>query len=413
MELSYAEAGVRLFEGMLARTHLSRPADVGDVLSEELEKALGARDVVFYLSNLEQTALVPIPRRGRGTVGTQDIEGTMAGRAFSTSRILSARSPDADSVRVFVPLLDGTDRLGTVQAEFAVPGADGLPDELTVILERYGHAAAQALLAKRMYGDSLHLVQRTRPLELGAELLSSVLPPPTFATDGLVISAMVQPAYENGGDAFDYAVNADHVHLGVFDAVGHGLHAARLSTFTVAAYRAARRAGQDLAAMYATLDNALGEQFGGESFTTAVLAELDTDTGMLRWINAGHPPPLLLRGNRVVKVLQGPRATPLGMPMFSTEPTIAEERLEPEDIVVLYTDGIVEARQASGEQLGIEGLTRFLQREAAARQPPPETLRRLRRALADEDELRLRDDATLLVTYWHRGTERDLLPQGV
>ncbi len=412
MDHSYAEAGVRLFEGMLARTHLSRPADVGDVLGEELEKALGARDVVIYLSNLEQTALVPLPRPGQGDVRNQDIEGSVAGRAFATSRILSTRSSEAGYLRVFVPLLDGTDRLGTVQAEVPVPG-DGLPDELSVLLERYGHASAQALLAKRMYGDSLHLVQRTRPLELGAELLSSVLPPPTFATDGLVISAMVQPSYENGGDAFDYAVNATTVHLAVFDAVGHGLHAARLSTFAVAAYRASRRAGDDLAAMYAALDGAMGEQFGGESFTTAVLAELDTETGILRWVNAGHPPPLLLRGNRVVKVLQGSRATPLGMPMFSTEPTIAEERLEPEDIVVLYTDGIVEARQSSGDLLGIEGLTRFLQREAAARQPPPETLRRLRRALADEDELQLRDDATVLVTYWHRGAEHDLLPQTV
>lgn len=412
MNHSYAEAGVRLFDGMLARTHLSRPAHIGDVVAEELEKALGATDVVVYLVNLEQTALVPIPRRDFATAASQDLDSTVAGRSFAGTKILSTAGSEPSRLRVYVPLIDGTDRLGTLQAELQAADGDELPDDLMVILERFGHAVAQMLLAKRMYGDSLHLVQRSRPLEVGAELLSAVLPPSTFATDGLVISAIVQPAYENGGDAYDYAVNDDAVHLAVFDAVGHGLHAALLSTFTVAAYRASRRAGDDLVSMYAALDVAVGEQFGGDFFTTGVLAQLDPDTGVLRWINAGHPPPLLLRGNRVIKSLQGSRATPLGMPMFSTEPTIAEERLEPGDIVVLYTDGVVEARQTSGAQLGVNGLTQFLQREAAARQSPPETLRRLQRSLVSE-ELRLRDDATVLVGHWHRGAEQDLLPQGV
>jgi hypothetical protein len=226
MNHSYAEAGARLFDGMLARTHLSQPAHVGDVVAEELEKALGATDVVVYLVNLEQTALVPIPRRDFATAASQDLDSTVAGRSFAGTKILSTAGSEPSRLRVYVPLIDGTDRLGTLQAELQAADGDELPDDLMVILERFGHAVAQMLLAKRMYGDSLHLVQRSRPLEVGAELLSAVLPPSTFATDGLVISAIVQPAYENGGDAYDYAVNDDAVHLAVFDAVGHGLHAA-------------------------------------------------------------------------------------------------------------------------------------------------------------------------------------------
>jgi serine phosphatase RsbU (regulator of sigma subunit) len=303
--------------------------------------------------------------------------------------------------------------MGTMQVDVPVEGAAELPESLMRLLERYGHATAQVLLAKRMYGDSLHVVQRTRPMGLGAELLAAVLPPATFATDGLVISAMVQPAYDNGGDAFDYAVNEKAVHLAVFDAVGHGLHAARLSTFAVAAYRNCRRAGLGLEDTYATLDTALGEQFGDESFTTAIFAELDADAGVLRWLNAGHPPPLLLRGSKVVKTLEGSRATPIGLPMFATEPTVVEERLQPGDIVVLYTDGLTEARYHSGAQLGVDGLIEFLRREASADQPPPETLRRLRRALMSVDGPTLRDDATVLVAHWHRGAEQTLMPQTV
>lgn len=413
MDDPYAEPGIRLFEGMLARTHKSEPSRVGDVIAEELETALGARGAVLYLVNLEETALVPLPRSNHPDPGAQGLEDSTAGRAFTGSRTLATPVDGTGHARMFVPLIDGTDRVGALQVDVPLGDPTNPPEGLVRLLERYGHSTAQVLLAKRHYGDALHFVQRSRPMELGAELLAAVLPPATFATDGLVISAMVQPAYDNGGDAFDYAVNEDVVHLAVFDAVGHGLHAARLSTFAVAAYRNCRRAGMGLVETYASLDTALGEQFGGEYFTTAILAELDPEAGVLRWVNAGHPPPLLLRSERVVKTLDGSRATPLGMPLFATEPTIVEQRLQPGDIVVLYTDGLTESRYASGTLFGVDGLIDFLQREASADQPPPETLRRLRRALATEDGPMLRDDATVLVAHWHRGAEEALTPATV
>ncbi|HET9420865.1 MAG TPA: PP2C family protein-serine/threonine phosphatase [Nocardioides sp.] len=413
MDDSYADAGLRLFENMLARTHMSTPSGVGDIIAEELERTLDASAVAIYLINLEQTVLVPVPRNGHPDDGAQDVEGSMAGRSYAGTTILSAPGSETGRMRFFVPIVDGTERLGTLRAELPVVGRERMPEDLTRLLERYGHATAQVLLAKRSYGDALHRVERSRPMDLGAELLASVLPPATFATDGLVISAMVQPAYENGGDAFDYAVNDEAIHLAVFDAVGHGLHAARLSTFAVGVYRNCRRAGQGLLETYATMDAALAEQFGRDTFTTGVLAELDPETGALRWVSAGHPSPLLLRGNQDVKTLDATRATPFGMPMFGTEPTIAEERLQAGDILVLYTDGVTEARYASGALLGVEGLTGLLQRDAAEQQPPPETLRRLRRSLTSADGPTMRDDATVLVAHWHRGAERTLLPQTV
>ena len=413
MDDPYADVGLRLFENMLARTHTSTPAGVGDVIAEELERALDASAVVIYLINLEQTALIPVPRSGHPEDDAQDVEDSIVGRSYTATKILSTPGAETGRVRFFVPIVDGTDRLGTLRADFPLAGTDRVPEDLTRLLERYGHATAQVLLAKRQYGDALHRVERSRPMDLGAELLAAVLPPATFATDGLVISAMVQPAYENGGDAFDYAVNDEAIHLAVFDAVGHGLHAARMSTFAVAVYRNCRRAGQDLIKTYTTMDAAMVEQFGRDTFTTGILTELDPESGVLRWVGAGHPSPLLMRGNRDVKVLDTTRATPFGMPMFGTEPVVAEERLQPGDILVLYTDGVTEARYATGSQLGVEGLTAFLRRESADQAAPPETLRRLRRALASADGPMLRDDATVLVAYWHRGAEGSLLPQTV
>lgn len=409
----WGDAGTGLFEGLLARTHLCRPFEVADVVAEELARALGAREVVLYSVNRERDTLVPLPSGASPERGAQQVEGSLAGRSFTGSQVVSVPSVVMGWRRVFVPVIDGTDRIGVLELELEVGAAPEVAEWLVVVLERYGHAVAHVVVAKRPYGDSLELVRRSRSMEVGAEMLWSVLPPLTFASDGLVITAMLEPTYDNGGDAFDYAVNDDVTHLAVLDGVGHGLAAAGMSTFALAAYRQSRRRGLGLVDTYTAVDAAVAATFAEGAFVTGVLAQLDPRTGILRWVNAGHPPPLLLRDARVVKVLQAPPATPLGMDMFDTHPAVAHEQLEPGDTVVLYTDGVVEARRPDGGLLGVEGLTDFLQREAAAHRAPPETLRRLQQVLSSSGRMALQDDATVLLVDWRRGTERMLLPQTV
>ena len=128
-------------------------------------------------------------------------------------------------------------------------------------------------------------------MSLPAEMQHHLLPPLTFGTDRVVVSGLLAPAYEVGGDAFDYALNGDVLHIAVFDAVGHGLQASLLANLAVSCYRNARRAGLDLAHIAATIDAALDAMFGGERFVTALIGQLDIGEGLFRWINAGHPPP--------------------------------------------------------------------------------------------------------------------------
>src|SRR3954451_16474907 len=217
-------SAARLFEGFLRRTHLSRPSELANVVAEEVEAALGASDVVLSLANHEQTALVPVPSRRSTSREDQQIEGTFAGRAFSTMELVTAPTAESGRRRVWLPMLDGTDRMGTLELTVPCEG-DTVAPELVMVLERYTHAVAQATMAKGLYGDVFERVRRSQPMTVGAELLWSVLPPLTYATEGLVISAMLEPAYDNGGDAFDFAVNDTHAHLAVFDAMGHGLAA--------------------------------------------------------------------------------------------------------------------------------------------------------------------------------------------
>lgn len=407
------ETAARLLTSFLRRTHLSQPSELADIVVEELESALGADRVALFLVNSEQTALVPVPSRRSPSRGEQLIEVTMSGRCFATTTVLTAPAEQHDRRRMWVPVIDGTDRMGVLELTVDAPPSEEESAALVVVVERFAHTVAQSVLSKAQYGDVFEQVRRSREMTLGSELLGSMLPPATFATEGLVIAAMLEPAYANGGDAFDYAVNGGTAHLAVLDGMGHGLEAAGASTFAVAAYRHSRRRGLGLVETRAAMDEAVGAQFTGTRFVTAVLAELDMRTGRLQWVSAGHPPPLLIRRGRVLKTLDVEPVTPLGLLLSPGDAAVGTEDLESGDSVLFYSDGVTEARQADGGLFGLEGLSEFIQREASAQVSTPETLRRLRRAMMSHHHEALSDDATALLVDWRRGTEQSLLPQTV
>lgn len=401
-----------VFERVLAATHLSRPSDVGTELARDVQ-LLGARDVVFYVPDYAQEVLIPVPAESSPEREVHSVDGTMLGRAYTSTSILQApTSPPSDRLRVWMPLLDGTDRVGAV--EMTLPAQNGaVPERLLAACERYAHFSSQMLVLKSAYGDSIQRLRRRDQMTVAAELVWRLLPPLTFATEDVVISGLAEPAYSLGGDAFDYAVNGSVAHVAVFDSMGHGLTAAGLTTFALSAYRQARIAGNSLEDAYATMYAAISETFGGERYVTALLAELHLDSGRLHYLSAGHPPPMLLRDGRVVKTLEATPALPLGLPLEPTRPEVSVEALEPGDQLFAYTDGFPEARLPDGQLFGTDRLVAFLEREAAAEQAAPETLRRLRRELLDGGRTRLRDDATAVLLGWRTGGERTLLPETV
>ena len=398
-----------LFKELLRRTHLSAPSDIGATVGDQAA-GLGATDVAVHLINYEQDTLMPLQGTTAERSGQLSVAGTVAGRAYSSSRILRTPGDTPDQQRLWVPLLDGTERLGTIGMTF--PQAS-VSDALVEACERYAHLVAILLATKGAYGDAFEVTRRRRNMTIASELVWGLAPPLVFATDDLILAGMLEPAYDNGGDTLDYAVNDRVLHIGVFDAMGHGLAAAGVAAFAVSAYRHSRRGGAGLLETYATMDDAVGRQFPDSRFVTAVIAELDLDSGRLTWITAGHPPPLLLRGGRHARTLEAPGVPPLGVPLYSVAPRIAEAQLEPGDLLLFYTDGLTDARGPDGLMLGINGISRFIEYEAAAGQTAPETLRRLRQALITREKSELRDDATALLIEWARGSERDFQPQSV
>ena len=403
-----AAAVVELLHELLRRTHLSAPSDLGAIVADQAT-SIGARDVVTYLIDYELDVLSPLAPADRD--GTElSVVGTVAGRAFSATSILRAAAEQPGHQRLWLPLLDGTERLGVIGMSFP---EDQLSPSLVEACERYAHLVAILIITKQAFGDAIEVVRRRKPMSLASELAWGLAPPLVFATDDVAIAGMLEPAYDNGGDALDYAVNGRTLHLGVFDAMGHGLAAAGVAAFALSAYRHSRRAGHDLLQTHAAMDEAVGAQFPDRRFVTALIARLDIDTGRLAWVSAGHPPPLVIRGGRRARPLATDPAPPLGVDLHRARPVIACEALEPGDLVLFYTDGLTDARSPAGNRFTLEDVTRFIEREAAAGQTAPETLRRIRHAIIGREGAELRDDATALLVEWRSGGERRLMPQTV
>jgi hypothetical protein len=365
---------------------------------------------VLHLVDDEQRVLVPVPLPGAGSGGAVlDVEGTLAGRCFRTVEPVAwSASPATGEAAapergVWLPVLDGTHRLGVLRVTTA-PG-EALSDP--VVQERcrlLAHLVGHLVVAKSAYGDGLTRVQRRRPRTVASELLQQLLPPLTFATEGVVVSGILQPAYEVAADAFDYSVVGEAAHLAVFDATGHDLAGTLLAAVALSTYRNSRREGRGLYDTAQALDEQVAEQGRLEKLVTGVLAQLDLATGRLRYLNAGHPAPLLLRRGRVVKELDGGRRILFGL--GTGEADVAEEWLEPDDWVVFYTDGVTEARSPDGGFFGTGRLTDQLERSAASGLPAPETLRRVAHDVLDHQHGVLQDDATVLVVQWATGGER-------
>jgi serine phosphatase RsbU (regulator of sigma subunit) len=364
---------------------------VASLVAQEVTAA-GGRDVTVYLQDYEQAVLLPLAGRGLAAGDPQPVDGSLAGRAFTSDSPVEHTEPDG-STRLFLPMLDGTDRVGVLALTLA-----RVDDDDRRLARRLAGLVADMVLTRSLYTDAFTTARRTRPMTLSAQLQWQLLPPLTMTTPRAALAGVLEPAYDVGGDSFDYALNGSVLHLAIIDAMGHGLDAATMATVAVTAYRHARREGVGLVDLYALMDAALGEQFGPDRFATAQMGELDTGTGALTWVNAGHPAPLLLRGRRIVRELTGPTTLPVGF--GGADPMLSSVQLEPGDRVLFFTDGVFEERLEGGEQFGEARLHDLVERSGADGTSVQETVRRLSRALMSGRAGRTSDDATLLLVEW-------------
>ncbi|MEU8842651.1 PP2C family protein-serine/threonine phosphatase [Streptomyces roseus] len=386
---------------VLQRSHNASAAQMAALISEGARR-LGLVGTRLYLSDVQQLRLVPLPQRGLPAAEDRrfEIEGSLGGLAYRTERVQSA--PNEDSA--WFPMVDGVERIGVMQA---IGLGHGAAEGLLEAGQALASLAALLVVSKSSHHDLLVQTERARPMTLQAELLWALLPPRTIGTTSATSSAVLEPAYNLGGDAFDHNFIDGVLHVTLVDAMGHDLASGGASAAALAACRFVRRSGGTLADIVSTVDRTLADWIP-DRLMTAVVAELDTRHGDFTWINCAHPPPLLLRDGRVVhRALERPAHLPLGFGYHVTKPPVQEHvRLQPGDRVLMYSDGVTEARSPDGSLFGEQRLADAVIRSIASGESAPEALRRLVQSLLSRQQHRLRDDATIVLAEWHPPSDR-------
>jgi serine phosphatase RsbU (regulator of sigma subunit) len=295
--------------------------------------------------------------------------------------------------RACVPVSLAGERFGVLDVQLDAEPSRGLVAEL----ERVAVALAFALAAAGRATDEVELARRSRPLSLPAEIQWELLPRLALVAPEYAVAGTVEPAYDVGGDTFDYAAQPEALTVSVTDAMGHGLQAALLAGLAVAALRNARRRRAGLLEQANQANRALHAQFGGERFVTGQVLRLDVPGGTGAVVNAGHPLPRLVRGGRV-ELVRLDADLPLGVDP-ETIYQVQRLALEPGDRLVLLSDGVLEAAPEDGSAYGAGRLDEVLR---ASRELAPYELARLvvQEVIAHRAG-DLADDLTVVCLDWH------------
>jgi serine phosphatase RsbU (regulator of sigma subunit) len=386
------------FGTALRAAQAADPASISDII-EKLASTIPATDVVVYLVDFGQETLEPLPdRRAHADLPVSELVATsMAGRAFVAQQVVSAQRPSG--VRVWAPVVEGSDRTGVLA--LTIPEAT---EQVIQACEEVGLFAGYLLATQSRFTDLYNLRRRRRSLSLAASMQWDLLPPLVLKTKRMTVAGVLEPAYDVGGDCFDYALNDTVFNMAVFDAMGHGLQAALVASLAVGSYRHDRRENQSLPGMHSALDRAIDRQFHGSVFATGLLARVELETGMITWTNAGHPSPILIRGGTAIGSLECEPTVPWGLGAITdTAGTVpmARERLEPGDRLLFYTDGVVEAHLPGQEEFGVDRLLELTTQHSSDDQEAEEIARLLVRAVLDHQSNELPDDATVVLFQWN------------
>jgi phosphoserine phosphatase RsbU/P len=241
-----------------------------------------------------------------------------------------------------------------------------------------------------------------RRSEVADALQTSLLPRRLPEPPGLRLAAAYQPATPSpidggpavGGDFYDAVRSEGGWALVLGDVSGKGEDAAALTATVRHGVRVLAHRERRTGAVLAAVNNFLRAQGTSERFVTVALAHLERRPDGWRALvsGAGHPPPLVLAGDgRLREVRTGGR--PLGL-FADARPGQAEVELRPGDTLLLYSDGITEARGAGRRVLGEDGLAEAVTRAAGAM--PEELVGRIRDTVVRFGDGRLRDDVSLL-----------------
>src|SRR5229473_3696466 len=230
------------------------------------------------------------------------------------------------------------------------------------LIQRYmGQREALAKTVQQQRDDLL------KDVELAAQVQRLFLPLGKPAIAGLEIAGMMQPARGVGGDYYDYIpIDTHAIQIIIADVSGKGVPAALLMSATAAAMQLEANHDRNLLDIVGRLNTGIHSvSEDGERYVTLLLAELDAQERKLRYVNCGHNPALLFRAQTGEVTRLNSSCAPIGI---SSENSceLASADLTPGDVLVFYTDGVTEAENQSGEELGADRLSALVRRGSSS-----------------------------------------------
>jgi sigma-B regulation protein RsbU (phosphoserine phosphatase) len=343
---------------------------IGSVLGERAIAALVAREAAAVLGahtaelwlvsgeTLVRSAAMPECSEVEPSVPVQETVAT--GRTWVRE---DARGTDA-SAAVALPGRDGS-FLGALVLHGRTAGRSYLTGEIK-LMSAIAALAAAFIRNERLAESARGAEARRREGEIARQIHRGLLPrhDPLFA--GLDISGGCRAADGLGGDYYGYVAMADgSLGVAIADVAGHGVGAALYMAIAKGALESEARDTLSAAEVLGRVNEVLASDFSStDMFATFVFARFLPDARRMIWSNAGHNPPLLLRANGEISWLK-PCGPALGI-VEGARWRDLESRFAPGDVLLLYTDGLVEARDGNDAFFGADRLIEAARRPAGS-----------------------------------------------
>jgi serine phosphatase RsbU (regulator of sigma subunit) len=234
-----------------------------------------------------------------------------------------------------------------------------------------------------------------REIELAAKVQQLFLPSGKPAIRGLDVAGMMQPAEVVGGDYYDYIpIDSHTIQFVIADVAGKGVPAALLMSATAAAMQLEANHDRNMLGQLERLNAGINAVSDGERYVTLLLAEIDTNKQVIRYVNCGHNPALLFRASSGTVTRLDASCPPIGLsPAEICE--LSSTKLAPGDTLIFYTDGVTEAGNQFGEEFGLERLSKVARRDASL--SAEDLMTSIYNSAADFCGDRFNDDVTILV----------------
>lgn len=211
------------------------------------------------------------------------------------------------------------------------------------------------------------LLAQSEEMRIARDIQEGLFPAEMPRIDGYDIAGLSRPAEATGGDYFDFFPLRDgNLGLVVGDVTGHGIGPALLMSDVRACLRALAQTCNGIGEILTHANRLLEVDLGEDRFITLIVASLNAGKRRLEYMNAGHPTARVLGRDGTVKAQMTATAPALGLNRDGLFPAVEVVQLEPGDLVLFLTDGVLESASATGEEFGAERVLQVVRKNSGA-----------------------------------------------